>query len=324
MTENANSHSLVQRQILQTTIGSPVSFKSEALHSGGFVNVTIFPARPDTGIVFRRTDCGDKNCEIPARWDLVSQAELCTQLVNRDGVSVGTVEHVMAALYGCGVYNAIIEVDRSEVAIMDGSSIDFVSGILDTGIVKQNAPLKALRILKAVEVVRGRTIARLYPHEHLVIDFTLEYDDTVIGFQRKTLNMANGSFVRELSASRTYCYEHDVEKMFSRGLARGGKPGENALVLSKVDVVSPGGLRQPDEPLRHKMLDVVGDLALVGMPILGYYQGIRAGHAITNVLLRTLFADDSTYEIVECSNAIAECLPGAGVEKSEVPIIASG
>ena len=284
--------------------------------------MTILPAKPDTGIVFHRTDRSDKNCKIPARWDLVCRPELCTRLVNRDGVSVRTVEHVMAALYGCGVYNAVIEVDHLEVAIMDGSSIDFVSGILDKGIIKQNAPLRVLKVLKAVEVARGKAIARLYPCEHLFIDFTLEYDDTVIGFQRKTLNMANGSFVRELSASRTYCYEHDVQTMFDKGLAKGGKPGVNALVLSKAKVVSPGGLRQVDEPLRHKMLDVVGDLALVGMPILGYYRGIRAGHAITNDLLRALFADDDNYEIVECNNAIANFLPGAGVKKSEVPVIA--
>lgn len=307
---------------MQTTIHSPVSFDGVGLHSGAPSRVTILPAMANRGIVFRRLDCDAHTCEIPARWDSVDQSPLCTLLQNDAGVSVSTVEHIMAALAGCGIHNAVIEVDGPEVPILDGSSAQFVRGILSRGVRRLNAPIKALRVLKPVEVVRGEASARLVPHDTLLIEFSIEFEDAAIGAQRKLLNMSNGSFVRELSTSRTFCRQADVDTMLANGLARGGNPAENAVVFDGDRVLSPGGLRQPDEPVRHKMLDALGDLALAGLPILGHYQGVRAGHALTNDLLRALFADETAYEVVECDAEMTARLPGAGVHWGEIPEVA--
>lgn len=307
---------------MQTTINSSVSFAGVGLHSGESANVTIRPAMPDCGITFRRTDCDGATCDIPARWDLVEQSPLCTRLVNADGVTVSTVEHIMAAMVGCGIHNALIEVTGPEVPILDGSSSQFVRGILSKGVRQSNVPVRALRVTKPVEVRRGNAMARLVPHDTLLIEFSIEFEDAAIGAQSKMLNMANGSFVRELSTSRTFCRQADVDAMLANGLAQGGDPAKNAVVFDGDKVVSPGGLRHADEPVRHKMLDALGDLGLAGLPILGHYQGVRAGHAMTNDLLRALFADMEAFEVVECDAEMAARLPGAGVHWGEIPEVA--
>lgn len=307
---------------MQNTLKTPVSFDGVGLHSGEVVRLTILPAPANRGIVFRRIDCDLRSCEIPARWDLVRQSPLCTLLENAHGVSVSTVEHIMAALSGCGVHNAVIEVTGPEVPILDGSSAKFVQGILSTGLRRQGAPVRALRVLKPVEVLKGDAMARLLPNDTLLLEFAIEFQDAAIGRQKKMLNMSNGSFVRELSTARTFCRQADVDAMRANGLALGGNPGENAVVFDGDRVLSPGGLRQPDEPVRHKMLDALGDLALAGMPILGHYQGLRAGHAVTNDLLRALFAQPDAFEIVTCDDEMAARLPGAGVHWDEIPEVA--
>ncbi|MFN3209128.1 MAG: UDP-3-O-acyl-N-acetylglucosamine deacetylase [Roseovarius sp.] len=307
---------------MQNTVKSPVSFEGVGLHSGQAARLTILPAPANRGIVFRRIDCDLRHCEIPARWDLVNQSPLCTLLENDAGITVSTVEHIMAALSGCGVHNAVIEVNGPEVPILDGSSAQFVHGILSNGLRRQHAPVRALKVLKPVEVAKGDARARLTPHDTLAIEFVIEFEDAAIGRQKKMLNMANGSFVRELSTARTFCRKADVDAMRANGLALGGEPGVNAVVFDGDRVLSPGGLRQPDEPVRHKMLDALGDLALAGMPILGHYQGERAGHAVTNDLLRALFAQPDAFEIVTCDAPTAARLPGAGVHWGEIPEVA--
>ncbi|WP_135503531.1 UDP-3-O-acyl-N-acetylglucosamine deacetylase [Roseovarius aestuariivivens] len=307
---------------MQTTIKTPASFEGVGLHSGASARLTILPAPANRGIVFRRLDCSHTRCEIPARWDVVKQSPLCTLLENDAGVAVSTVEHVMAALAGCGIHNAVIEVDGPEVPILDGSAAPFVRGILRHGVRRQHAPLDALRVLKPVEVRRGDATARLVPHDTLLIEFAIEFEDSAIGAQKKLLNMSNGSFVRELSDARTFCRQADVDAMRANGLALGGTPGENAVVFDGDRVLSPGGLRHADEPVRHKMLDALGDLALAGLPILGHYQGDRAGHALTNDLLRSLFADREAFEVVRCTPRMAARLPGAGVHWGEIPAVA--
>ena len=252
---------------------------------------------PGHGIIFRRTDVTAGQGDIPARWDLVHQSPLCTKLVNEHDVSISTVEHVMAALVGCGIHNATVEVDGPEIPILDGSSAAFVRGILSKGIRQLAAPLTALRVVKPVSVQRDAAWARLVPHDTLLIEFKIEFEDAAIGEQRKLLNMSNGSFVRELSNSRTFCRKADVDVMRANGLALGGTL-ENAVVVDGDDVLSPGGLRHADEAVRHKMLDALGDLGLAGVPILGHYQGFRAGHALTNDLLRALFATPDAFELV--------------------------
>ena len=306
---------------MQRTITHPVTFQGIGLHSGQPAQLTIRPASAGAGIVFRRVDVTGTSNEIPAIWHLVEQSPLCTRLVNVEGVAITTVEHVMAALVGCGVHNALVDVDGPEVPILDGSAAPFVRGILANGLRELAEPVIALRILHAVEVRRASAWARLTPNETLKIEFDIEFEDAAIGVQKKILNMSNGSFVRELSNSRTFCRKADVDHMRANGLALGGTL-ENAVVVDGEKVLSPGGLRHADEAVRHKMLDALGDLGLAGLPILGHYHGFRAGHALTNDLLRALFADKSAFEVIECDAETAARLPGAGVHWGEIPQVA--
>ena len=294
------------------TIAKPVAFEGVGLHTGAPVRMVLHPAPSDHGIVFRRTDIADRNPRIAAIWHRVTPSKLCTLIENEDGVSVSTIEHIMAALVGAGAHNALIEIDGPEVPILDGSSAEFVAGIQAAGLRALSGALRAIRVLKPVEVREGEAVARLEPAASLVIDFSIDFADAAIGKQEKQLNMANGAFVRELMDSRTFCRQADVDFMRANGLALGGTY-ENAVVVDGDKVLSPGGLRHADEPVRHKMLDALGDLALAGAPILGRYVGARAGHAMTNRLLRALFADPEAWEWETCSPAQAYSLPGAGV-----------
>jgi len=283
--------------------------------------MAVRPASAEYGIWFRRTDVKDADPLIPARWDHAVAAQLCTKLANADGVTVGTVEHVMAALAGCGIYNALIEIDGPEVPVLDGSSAQYVSAFVNAGFQPLDAPSRALQILKPVEVRRDDAVARLSPAETLEIDFRIEFPIEAIGVQHKRLNMSNGSFVRELCDSRTFCLQSDIEMMHANGLALGGSI-DNAVVYDDARVVSPGGLRHADEAVRHKMLDALGDLALVGAPILGRYEGNRAGHSLTNALLHAVFADPEAYRMVMCNSATAQLLPGAGVKATDLAVVA--
>lgn len=306
---------------MQTTVKSDVSFTGVGLHSGRPAHLTIRPASARYGIWFRRTDILVGDAMIPARWDAVRQSPLCTTIVNGSGASVSTVEHIMAALAGCGVHNALIDIDGPEVPILDGSAASFVRGILDKGVRELAVPVTAIEILQPVETRTETGWARLTPHDGLLIDFHIDFDDAAIGVQDKSLNMANGSFVRELCDSRTFCRNADVEKMRAAGLALGGTM-ENAVVVEGDRVLSPGGLRHPDEAVRHKMLDALGDLALAGAPILGRYTGHRAGHAMTNTLLRKLFATPGAFRLTTCDAATTARLPGVGVVRGEIPAVA--
>ena len=281
----------------------------------------VKPAPVNHGIVFLRTDLSADIARIPARWDAVVQSKLCTLLANPQGSSVSTIEHVMAALAGCGISNALIEIDGPEVPILDGSSAPFVRGFLAAGIVEQSAPVMALKILRPVEVREGEAVARLEPSDAIEMDFTIDFTDAAIGRQEKHLNLSNGAFVRELCDSRTFCRQADVDAMRANGLALGGTL-DNAVVVEGDRILSPGGLRHQDEPVRHKMLDAMGDLSLAGGPILGRYVGIRAGHAMTNRLLRALFATPGAFAWVECNSHSGGKLPGVGVTPADLPRIA--
>ncbi len=305
-------------QTLQNTLKSAVTFTGTGLHSGAPVRMVVRPASADYGIWFRRTDVTDRDALIPARWDAVVPSKLCTLVENKAGVSVSTIEHIMAALAGSAIHNALIEIDGPEVPILDGSAMPFVQAFIFRGIREQAAPVRAIRVLKSVEVRDGEAIARLDPADMLEIDFRISFSDAAIGTQSRRLNMANGAFVRELSDSRTFCRQADVDAMRERGLALGGTL-ENAVVFKGADVLSPGGLRHADEPVRHKMLDAVGDLALAGGPILGRYTGDRAGHALTNRLLRALFADPEAFRLVDCGPQTVGKLPGVGVHRGDLP-----
>ena len=296
---------------MQATLKKMAGFNGVGLHSGAPARLEIHPAPAGHGIVFRRTDLIPA-ADIPARWDHVTPSKLCTLLDNGKGVTVSTVEHVMAALAGTGIHNALVTVNGPEVPILDGSSAPFVRGILRAGIALQPGELRAIRVLRPVEVRDGDAFARLTPADHLEIDFEIDFTDAAIGHQEKALDMANGAFVRELADSRTFCRQADVETMQKNGLALGGTY-LNAVVVDGARVLSPGGLRHEDEAVRHKMLDAMGDLALAGAPLLARYTGHRAGHAMTNRLLRALFADPTAWAWESCSSALEDRLPGAGV-----------
>ncbi|MEP1614461.1 MAG: UDP-3-O-acyl-N-acetylglucosamine deacetylase [Roseobacter sp.] len=307
---------------MQTTVKSAISFTGLGLHSGQRVSMTIRPASAEHGIWFSRADVAVGDRMIAARWDAVLRSPLCTKIQNAAGLQISTVEHVMAALAGCGVTNALIEVDGPEVPILDGSAVPFVRGIMQRGLRTLNAPVRALEVLKTVTVTDGAASATLAPATTLQIDFEIDFQDSAIGNQKKSLVMNNGSFARELCDSRTFCRQADVDSMRANGLALGGTPGENAVVFEGARVLSPGGLRHKDEPVRHKMLDALGDLALAGAPLIGHYTGVRAGHSLTNTLLRKLFATPDAVRMIVCDTETVSRLPGYGLAWDEIPAVA--
>ncbi len=302
---------------LQTTINSTIRFAGIGLHSGVTTKVAIRPAAADFGIRFRRVDASAQGVEIAAHWSRLEPAPLCTRIGDGNGESIDTIEHLMAALAGCGIHNALVEVGGPEIPILDGSAKPFVAGILACGVRHLDVQVRALRIRERVEVRNGDAIARLEPSDRLEIAFDIDFADSAIGHQELTLDMANGTFVRELSDSRTFCSRSDVQTLRANGLARGGSL-ENALVFDGAEVLSPGGLRHADEPVRHKMLDAMGDLALAGAPLIGRYTGVRAGHALTGWLLRTVFERESAWEEVTLAPSEAAHLPGFGISAGEL------
>lgn len=305
---------------MQTTVANKIEFLGVGLHAGQPAKLAVLPAEANTGIVFRRTDIQENN-EISAIWSNVNQEPLNTRLVNEHGVSVCTIEHLMAAFAGTGLHNAVVEIDGPEVPILDGSSAPFVRKIVETGLKALNAPLRAIKVLEHVEVIDDEVKASFSPAQNLQIAFHIDFPDPAIGRQDKVLNMANGAFVRELCDSRTFCRNADIEFMHGQGLALGGTLS-NAVVVDHDRILSPGGLRHADEPVRHKMLDALGDLYTAGAPILGRYTGVRAGHAMTNKLLRALFDRPEAWEWVEVDAATAAYLPGVGVKPEDLDRVA--
>lgn len=306
---------------VQTTLWTSVRFDGLGLHSGKPARLEVVPATVNHGIVFERSDLPADVARIPARWDVVVSSKLCTLIANPHGTTVSTIEHVMAALAGCGIHNALVRIDGPEVPILDGSAAPFVRAFLRAGLRQQSAPLKVLRVLKPVEVADGEAVARIEPSDAMEIDFRIEFADAAIGTQHKVLNMANGAFIRELSDSRTFCRAAEVAFMRANGLALGGTL-ENAIVVDGAEILSPGGLRHADEPVRHKMLDALGDLILAGGPILGRYSGSRAGHALTNRLLHALFADETAFVWEDCAPELAHRLPGSGLNAADYAAVA--
>ena len=306
---------------MQTTLESSITFSGVGLHSGRSVSLSIRPASKNHGILFKRKDIEIGNPIVRARWDYVSKTTLCTRVTNEDGTAISTIEHLMAALAGCGVSNALIEIDSEEVPILDGSAAPFVKGILETGLKIISSSSRIIKITRPVMFENQFGWARLSPFKRPEMEYFIEFDDLVIGKQSKILNMSNGSFVKELCSSRTFCSNKDVENMRRNGLALGGNYS-NAVVVDGDKVLSPGGMRYQDEAVRHKMLDAFGDLALAGAPILGKYEGHKAGHFITNSLLRKLFSKPDCYVVENCCEDVFNLLPGSGVNLDEFTAVA--
>ncbi|MGZ9810006.1 UDP-3-O-acyl-N-acetylglucosamine deacetylase [Pseudoroseicyclus sp. H15] len=306
---------------MQTTLTQEIRLSGTGLHSGRPARICLKPAPAGSGIVFIRRDLAGPDARLPARWDMVTASPLNSQLQNEAGVTLSTVEHLMAACAGTGLTNAEIEIDGPEVPIFDGSSAPFARAILSAGLSRQDAPLTAIEILRPIEARQGQASARLDPGAGLVVSFAIDFPDRAIGRQVKTLDMANGAFLRELCDARTFCRKADVDAMRAAGKALGGTLF-NAVVVEDEKVLSPGGMRHADEPVRHKMLDALGDLALAGAPILGRYTGVRAGHAMTNQLLRALFDEPTAWRRVEVTEAIARRLPGWHLAPSDLARVA--
>lgn len=301
---------------MTTTLKQEIAFVGTGLHSGRPVRMMLRPAAAG-GIRFRRTDVTDRDNVIPARYDLVSDTRLNTRLTNAAGVSVSTVEHLMAALAGTGVWNVVIDIDGPEVPIMDGSAARFVQKIVGAGLRHLPGPNRAIRVLETVKIFQDGAWAEIAPAPALTIAFEIDFADAAIGRQALALPMVNGTFVRELSDCRTFCRRADVDAMQAAGLALGGSL-DNAVVVEGAEVLNPEGLRRGDEFVRHKMLDALGDLALAGAPILGAYRGVRAGHGVTNALLRRLFATPGAWAETALDAETARQLPGAGVVASDL------
>jgi UDP-3-O-[3-hydroxymyristoyl] N-acetylglucosamine deacetylase len=295
---------------MQATIRKSVTFSGVALHAGGTVTMTIRPAAADTGIRFCRIDVTDRDQIVPALYDRVVDTRLCTKVGNADGVTVSTIEHVMAALSAMGVDNALITLDGPEVPVMDGSAQPFVEAIEQVGLAFAAVPRAVLRVLEPVIVEHGAARAELHPADVFALDYDIDFPDPAIGRQTLAMTVTAAGFAEELADCRTFARLAEIEALRKVGLARGGDLG-NAVVVDGDRVLNPGGLRRPDEFVRHKMLDAVGDLALAGMPVLGRYVGVRAGHDITNRLLHALFARPSAWRIetVETHPAVPPLAP---------------
>jgi UDP-3-O-[3-hydroxymyristoyl] N-acetylglucosamine deacetylase len=280
----------------QRTLKSAVACDGIGLHTGDAVVMTLRPADAGAGIAFTRTDIAGSE-PIRARWDRVVDTRLCTTLGHDDGHTVSTVEHLMAAFAGCGVDNAVVEVDGPELPIMDGSSAPFVSLIESVGLVDQPAPLRIIRLHKTVTVSDGERFASLAPGDGFSLCFEISFENSAVARQTITVGLVNGTFKRELASARTFGFLDEVEAMQAAGFARGGSL-DNAVVISGDSVLNEDGLRFEDEFVRHKALDAIGDLYLAGARIIGRFEGVRSGHDMNNRLLRAMFADVEAWSLV--------------------------
>ncbi len=289
----------------EKTFQNAIGCVGVGLHSGAKVRLTFKPASVGTGIVFHRTDVTDKNNVVPATYAHVADTRMCSCVANADGVSVGTMEHLMGALSAFGITNAIIEIDGPEVPILDGSAEDYITLFECAGVREQEAPQKVVRILKEVcfDDGKGASVC-LYPSDKaLSIDFMIDFPQSkAIGRQEYSIEMGYKSFKNDIAYARTFGFAKEVEMLRSMGLARGGSM-ENAVVVEGDNVLNPEGLRSENEFVVHKVLDAVGDLYQLGMPVYGHFSGVKSGHMHTNELLRKLMADASAYEIITMDEA---------------------
>lgn len=302
----------------QTTLGNKVSCKGVGLHSGAQVVMTIIPAPAGSGIVFKRLDVPAAQAFVPARFDAVCETNLGTTICNEHGIKVSTIEHLMAAIWGVGIDNALIELDGPEVPIMDGSSEPFVFMLECAGVITLTAPRRVLRVLKTVEVHDGDSYARISPNKEgdvgMLLNIEIEFNHSLIGKQTAQYDFRDVTFKQSVSRARTFGFEHEVTALRSMGLALGGSL-DNAVVVGKDKILNQDGLRYDNEFVRHKALDCVGDLFLAGARIDGAVSVSRSGHAINNSLLRALFADDSAY-VIESEDEASSILPSSRIAES--------
>jgi UDP-3-O-[3-hydroxymyristoyl] N-acetylglucosamine deacetylase len=287
-----------QESVLQTSILQPIACQGTGVHSGKRVSLVFRPAPPDTGIVFNRVDLDSHNTSILANWRYVKSTSLCTVLANPDGVSVSTVEHLMAALSGVGIDNLFVDVEGPELPIMDGSSGRFVELIDSAGIAEQHAFKTVLVVQKEISITAGERWVKLSPSPLREFSFECVFDRPVtLEDQNYSIVLTPENFRREISAARTFGFVEDVELLQAKGLVLGATL-ENAVGLSSTGVVNKEGLRYADECARHKILDAIGDLALAGLPIMGSFSGHRSGHDLNYQLIKKLMTDETAFQII--------------------------
>ena len=285
---------------VQKTIKEEINLKGVGLHNGVEANLIIKPAKPNTGIIFKRTDI-DENNIISANFKNVVEPILCTQLKNKNGVTVSTVEHLMAAFYGEGIDNVLVEIDAPEIPIMDGSAVDFVDAIKSSGIEEQNEPRKFIKVLKKIEVQDGQKFISIEPlNQDLIIDFEIIFNNPLIRTRRKEFKFSSDSLV-EIYNSRTFCLYEDIDNIKRMGLAKGGSL-DNAIVVQGSKILNEEGLRNRHEFVFHKILDCLGDIMLSGNRIFGHIKTSQGGHALTNKLLMKFFSNKGNWTIETFEN----------------------
>ena len=281
----------------QKTLKDNIEISGIGLHTGQKVNLKIKPADSNVGIVFKRTDLDVKNNFIEASYKNVSSAVLCTKISNSDGVSVSTIEHLMAAFYGENIDNAIVEIDAEEVPIMDGSAFDFVEDIRSVGTEDQKHKKKFIKVLKKLEIVEGNKSISIEPlSKDLIIDFEIVYKNPLIRTRRKEFKIGSGD-INSIYNSRTFCLYEDIDKIRNMGLAKGGSL-KNAIVVNGNKILNEDGLRNRHEFVEHKILDCLGDLMLTGHRVYGYLKTSQGGHQLTNTLLRKFLSNKENWEFV--------------------------
>jgi UDP-3-O-[3-hydroxymyristoyl] N-acetylglucosamine deacetylase len=306
----------------QQTLKNSIGCSGVGLHSGATVAITLHPAAVDTGIVFRRTDADGLGMEVQAHVDNVVDARLGTTIGDAEGRTLATIEHLMAALCGAGVDNAIIDVEGPEVPVMDGSSAPFVFLIECAGLVRQDAPRRYIEVLKPIHVDGGDRTASLHPDNVFSLDFEIDFDSAAIGNQFMSVQLINGTFKGEISRARTFGFAQEVDQLRKMGLARGGSL-DNAVVVGDGIVLNEEGLRYDDEFVRHKILDSVGDLYLAGVQLHARFSAYRSGHALNHDLLRAMFADPTAWRYTTAPAAVdAEPIDPADVPEIQ-PIFAT-
>jgi UDP-3-O-[3-hydroxymyristoyl] N-acetylglucosamine deacetylase len=280
----------------QRTVAKRVSCTGVGLHSGRPATLTLAPAPADSGITFVRMDLG---VEVPARNDAVVDTLLSTSL-GKGTARVATVEHVLAALAAMAIDNCRVEVDGPEIPILDGSAAPFVCLVQEAGTKAQRVGRRYLVVEHAVEVRDGDKLARLEPSDGFVVDFTADFDHPLVTNQSVRVAVTSRTFEREIARARTFCFRRDIERMQAAGLAKGGSL-DNAIVIDEFSILNPEGLRFPDEFVRHKILDAVGDLALFGMPVVGALTAVKSGHAMNQALVAKVLADGAAHRVVRVS-----------------------
>ena len=301
----------------QKTINKNITLKGIGLHTGLDANLVIKPAEPNSGITFKRVDIKENNIIVPNIFN-VSSAVFCTTISNENGVKISTIEHLMGALYGMGIDNALIEIDNQEVPIFDGSAKTYIKAINEVGIKNSNSPIKIIKIENKIELQDGKKSISIEPSKiSLDIDFELKYENKLIGTQRNVVKVYE-SDLTDIYNSRTFCLYEDVNKLKEMNLAKGGSL-ENAIVIKDNKIMNKEGLRNEKEFVNHKILDCMGDLYLAGYKIIGKIICSQGGHKLTNQLLRKVFQDKNNFSIIEIQE---KSLPHAFINKGNLRAIA--